>query len=137
MQLLRSVVFTTSLFVGTLLYAVAVLLFSWLPSQKLYAVARSWARVNLWMLKKLCGLTYTVEGMENIPSGAHISMWKHSSAWETIAQASIFPPQAWVMKRELMWIASSRSRSIAKAALRRSLRSSSKVRSGCRKDCGS
>jgi 1-acyl-sn-glycerol-3-phosphate acyltransferase len=31
-------------------------------------------------------------------------MWKHSSAWETIAQASIFPPQSWVLKRELMWI---------------------------------
>ena len=31
-------------------------------------------------------------------------MWKHSSAWETIAQAGIFPPQSWVLKRELMWI---------------------------------
>ena len=31
-------------------------------------------------------------------------MWKHSSAWETIAQAAIFPPQAWVLKRELTWI---------------------------------
>jgi len=31
-------------------------------------------------------------------------MWKHSSAWETIAQAAIFPPQSWVLKRELMWI---------------------------------
>jgi 1-acyl-sn-glycerol-3-phosphate acyltransferase len=31
-------------------------------------------------------------------------MWKHSSAWETIAQAAIFPPQAWVLKRELIWI---------------------------------
>jgi 1-acyl-sn-glycerol-3-phosphate acyltransferase len=31
-------------------------------------------------------------------------MWKHSSAWETIAQASVFPPQSWVLKQELMWI---------------------------------
>jgi 1-acyl-sn-glycerol-3-phosphate acyltransferase len=104
MQLLRSVLFTTLLFVGTLLYAVAVLAFGWLPSQQLYGIARSWARVNLWLLKKLCGLTHTVEGMENIPPGAHVSMWKHSSAWETIAQASVFPPQSWVLKQELMWI---------------------------------
>jgi len=104
MQLLRSILFTTLLFMGTLLYAVVVLAFGWLPSQKLYGIARSWARVNLWMLEKLCGLTYTVEGVENIPSGAHVSMWKHSSAWETIAQASVFPPQSWVLKRELMWI---------------------------------
>lgn len=104
MQLLRSVLFTTLLFLGTLLYAVAVLAFGWLPSQKLYVIARSWARVNLWLLDRLCGLTYVVEGVENIPPGAHVSMWKHSSAWETIAQASVFPPQAWVLKHELMWI---------------------------------
>ena len=104
MQLIRSLLYTTWLFLGTLLYAVVVLLLSWLPPLKLYAVANNWARTQLWMLKVLCGLTYVVEGAENIPSGAHISMWKHSSAWETIAQAAIFPPQAWVLKRELMWI---------------------------------
>ncbi|MBL8265721.1 lysophospholipid acyltransferase family protein [Steroidobacter sp.] len=104
MQLLRSVLFTTVLFIGTLLYAVVVLSFGWLPSQRLYAIARSWGRLNMWLLAKLCKLTYTVEGKENIPPGAHVSMWKHSSAWETIAQAAVFPPQAWVLKRELMWI---------------------------------
>jgi 1-acyl-sn-glycerol-3-phosphate acyltransferase len=103
-QLLRSLLYTTWLFLGTLLYAVLVLALSWLPSHKLYGVARSWARTQMWMLEKLCGLRYTVEGLENIPQGAHVSMWKHSSAWETIAQAEIFPPQAWVLKRELMWI---------------------------------
>jgi 1-acyl-sn-glycerol-3-phosphate acyltransferase len=104
MQLLRSLLYTTWLFIGTLLYAIVVLAFCWLPSRRLYGVARSWARSQLWMLEKLCGLRYTVEGLENLPAGAHVSMWKHSSAWETIAQAEIFPPQSWVLKRELMWI---------------------------------
>src|SRR3954453_12741726 len=71
---------------------------------KLVLVARSWARTHLWLLKTLCGLSYAIEGRENIPPGAHVAMWKHSSAWETIAQATVFPPQAWVLKRELMWI---------------------------------
>ncbi|MFL6618189.1 MAG: lysophospholipid acyltransferase family protein [Povalibacter sp.] len=104
MRLLRSLLYTSWLFIGTLLYAVAVVALSWLPGHRLYGVARSWSRVQLWMLKVLCGLTYTVEGTENIVPGAHISMWKHSSAWETIAQAGIFPAQSWVLKRELMWI---------------------------------
>lgn len=104
MRLLRSLLYTTWLFIGTLLYAVAVLALCWLPGKGLYAVARSWSRSQLWMLKALCGLTYRVEGTENIIPGAHISMWKHSSAWETIAQAGIFPPQSWVLKHELMWI---------------------------------
>lgn len=104
MQLLRSILFTTFLFVSTFFYAIAVLVVWWLPPHRLYVIARSWSRVQLWMLEKLCGLSYSVEGREHVPEGAHVSMWKHSSAWETIAQASIFPPQAWVLKRELMWI---------------------------------
>jgi len=103
-QLVRSLLFTTCLFVGTLIYAVVVLALAWLPGKQLYGVARHWSRTQLWLLKVLCGLSYTVEGEEHILPGAHISMWKHSSAWETIAQAAIFPPQAWVLKRELMWL---------------------------------
>ena len=104
MRLLRSLLYTTWLFLGTLIYAVVVLALSWLPGHRLYGVARSWSRTQLWVLKIVCGLTHTVEGAENILPGAHISMWKHSSTWETIAQARIFPAQSWVLKHELMWI---------------------------------
>ena len=52
----------------------------------------------------MCGLKYTVEGRERIPAGNHIVMSNHTSAWETIAQFLIFPPQVWVLKRELLWI---------------------------------
>lgn len=104
MQLLRSMLFTAFLFASTLIYAVAVIALAWLPGDRLYGVARSWSRTQLWMLRQLCGLSFAVEGAENIPKGAHVSMWKHSSAWETIAQAGIFPPQSWVLKRELLWI---------------------------------
>jgi 1-acyl-sn-glycerol-3-phosphate acyltransferase len=103
-QLVRSLLYTTWLFLGTGLYACVVLLMFWAPTRWMYVLADHWARGQLWLLKTLCGLTYTVEGRENIPPGAHVSMWKHSSAWETIAQAAIFPPQAWVLKRELTWI---------------------------------
>ena len=104
MQWLGSLLFTAYLFGSTLFYAVFVLAISWLPERKLYGVARFWARNQLWLLEKLCGLTYSVEGLEHLPADNHISMWKHSSAWETIAQMVIFPPQSWVLKRELMWI---------------------------------
>lgn len=104
MRLFRSLLYTTWLFIGTAIYAVVVLALCWLPGNRLYAVARSWSRTQLWALEVLCGLRHSVEGAENIIPGAHISMWKHSSAWETIAQAGIFPAQAWVLKRELMWI---------------------------------
>lgn len=105
LQLLRSILFTASFFLTTTLYAVLVLVIAWaLPFKSRWAIARSWAALNLWLLKVLCGLDFVVEGRDNIPAGSHVAMWKHASTWETIAQALVFPAQGWVLKRELMWI---------------------------------
>ena len=76
----------------------------WLPYRAQFAIARTWARILFWVLERLCGLTFTVEGRERIPPGNHIVMSNHTSAWETVAQFLIFPPQVWVLKRELLWI---------------------------------
>lgn len=76
----------------------------WLPYRSQFAIARSWARALLWMLEKICGLSYTVIGREHVPAGNHIVMSNHTSAWETVAQFVLFPPQVWVLKRELLWI---------------------------------
>jgi 1-acyl-sn-glycerol-3-phosphate acyltransferase len=104
MQWLRSLVLTGFMFASTALYAVVVLASFWLPYEKRYEVVRVWARMQLAAARRICGLGYVVEGREHIPAGSHISMWRHSSAWETVAQMVIFPPQAWVLKREILWI---------------------------------
>ena len=104
MQLLGSLLFTTYLFVSTLVFSAVVLALAPFPYEMRYAVVLSWARSVIWLLKHLCRLDYVIEGRENIPADNHISMWKHSSSWETIAQMLVFPPQSWVLKHELMWI---------------------------------
>ena len=104
MQFIRSLIFTALFFIVTTVYAVAVLLCCWIPNPRNYFFPQTWAKVLLWLLKVICGLDYRVTGQENLPPGAHVAMWKHSSSWETIAQAIVFPPQAWVLKQELMWI---------------------------------
>lgn len=63
-----------------------------------------WAISNLWLLEKICGIRYEVEGLEKIPKEPCIILCKHQSAWETLALQAVFPPQVWVMKRELLWI---------------------------------
>src|SRR5271166_3510590 len=86
------------------LFGAVMALGFWLPYRTQFAIARTWARILLWLLERLCGLKYVVEGRERIPPGNHIVMSNHTSAWETIAQFLIFPPQVWVLKRELLWI---------------------------------
>jgi 1-acyl-sn-glycerol-3-phosphate acyltransferase len=41
-------------------------------------------------------------GAENIPKKPTIVLSKHQSAWETLAFQQIFPPQVWVLKKELL-----------------------------------
>lgn len=104
MQLLRSLLFTAYMMLSACVFGAFMSLCFWAPHRFQFAVARSWARCLFWVLARLCGLTFSVEGREHIPQGTHIVMSNHSSAWETIAQFVIFPPHVWVLKRELLWI---------------------------------
>ncbi|MFN2309646.1 MAG: lysophospholipid acyltransferase family protein [Gammaproteobacteria bacterium] len=72
------------------------------PFRIRYGVATQWARVSLWWLKVSCGLSYRVTGSEHIPTQTAIIFSKHQSSWETFALQEIFPPQVWVLKRELL-----------------------------------
>jgi 1-acyl-sn-glycerol-3-phosphate acyltransferase len=103
-QLLRSLLFTAYLMMSACAWGGFMALCFFLPHRTQFALGRAWARCSLWMLDRLCGLSFTVEGRERIPSGNHIVMCKHTSAWETVALFVIFPPQVWVLKRELLWI---------------------------------
>ena len=67
-------------------------------------VASYWAHCSLFWLKLTCNLGFEVRGRENIPNHPSIILCKHQSAWETIALQVIFPPQIWVLKRELLYI---------------------------------
>ena len=104
MQLLRSLLFNTYMILSACVIGAFMSLCFWSPHSFQFAVARNWARCLLWVLARLCGLKFTVEGRERIPEGAHIVMSNHASAWETIAQFVIFPPHVWVLKRELLWV---------------------------------
>jgi 1-acyl-sn-glycerol-3-phosphate acyltransferase len=104
MQLVKSLLYTAFMMVSALLFGGFMTLCFWAPYSTQFAIARTWARMTFWVLDKLCGLKFTVEGRERIPAGNHIVMSNHTSAWETIAQFLIFPPQVWVLKRELLWI---------------------------------
>jgi 1-acyl-sn-glycerol-3-phosphate acyltransferase len=105
MQFIGSLIYTVFLFAWTFFYAIFfVIACSFLPFRKRFILARFWGLVLLWALKWTCRLDYRIEGIENLPEGNHIALWKHSSSWETIAMAVVFPRQVWVLKRELLWI---------------------------------
>jgi 1-acyl-sn-glycerol-3-phosphate acyltransferase len=106
MQLIRSLLFTSLLFVTTLAFGVVVLLSALLPLsiEQRYVIPRYWGLFECWLAKVVCGMNYVVEGRENLPDVPFISLWKHSTAWETMAQMFVVPTAAWLLKREVLWI---------------------------------
>lgn len=103
-QWVGSILFTFYLFVSVPIYGTLVLLTAPFPRRVTYAGALAWVHSVLRLLRVLCRLDYRVEGAEHLPNRASVVLLKHSSAFETIAQLTIFPQQTWVLKRELMWV---------------------------------
>ncbi len=105
MQLLGSILFTLVFNLGTFFCGIVFFpLCLLLPFRYRWRLANGYAHTLLFALKWLCRLDYRVTGREHLPPGAHVSLWKHSSSWETFAMMAIFPQQVWVLKRELMWL---------------------------------
>ena len=106
LQWVRSLVFTVLLFLTTLAFGVAVLVAAALPLsiEQRYVIPRNWGLFLTWLAKVTCGIDYVVEGRERLPARPFISLWKHSSAWETLAQMFVVPPASWLLKREVLWI---------------------------------
>jgi 1-acyl-sn-glycerol-3-phosphate acyltransferase len=69
-----------------------------------YRLISAWSRLIIAGAEKICGIRYRVLGADHIPPPPFIVLAKHQSAWETLAFQTIFPPQTWVVKRELLWI---------------------------------
>lgn len=104
MLILRSLIFTIGQWLFTPIFTVVALLtfpFSRITRNKTISL---WARTMLWWLRVTCNITYQLKGAENIPATPCVILAKHQSAWETLAFQLIFPPQVYVMKRELLWI---------------------------------
>jgi 1-acyl-sn-glycerol-3-phosphate acyltransferase len=104
MILARSLVFYLGLVLSLIPFSV-ISLFVWpLPYFPRYRIVTLWTHFTLWWLEVTCNLRFRVQGAENIPPGPGIILCKHQSSWETMGLQRVFPPQVWVLKRELLWL---------------------------------
>ncbi|MDR3395738.1 MAG: lysophospholipid acyltransferase family protein [Parasulfuritortus sp.] len=105
MTFLRSLLFLLLQSLFTIVFAVTALVAVPLPPIPRYRFIGIWARVVVVLARYVLDIDYRVIGQENLPAGGrYIVMSKHQSAWETIAFQLIFPPLAFVLKKELLRI---------------------------------
>jgi len=102
---IRSFLFFIYSTISIVLYSL-VCVASWvLPLRFRHALIRVFIRAYLHVLKTTCGISYEVEGLENIPKDrAAVVLSKHQSTWETFFLPLVFHDPAVIIKRELLWI---------------------------------
>jgi 1-acyl-sn-glycerol-3-phosphate acyltransferase len=104
MVAIRSLVFFVLQIVITTVFSALALLTFPVPRLMRYRFISLWAKMMLPILAAVCGIRHQVKGIENLPRQPCVILCKHQSAWETLALQVVFPPQVWVLKRELLWI---------------------------------
>lgn len=101
---LRSALLLAFQFITTLILAPFVLLNFKGTFNSHYRVAKLWVTLNQWVLAKVCGLSFEVRGLENLPAQNGVILSKHQSTWETFTFLQIFPPIVYLLKQELLQI---------------------------------
>ncbi len=101
---LRSAVFYIYMITLTFGMGIPCLPLLLLPRRIMMYVYRAWAWLLIQGLRVICGVSYKIEGAENIPAWSAIICSKHQSAWETLFFSFLFPNPVFVLKRELMRI---------------------------------
>ena len=104
MLVIRSLIFLLLQIIITPVFSALALLSFPLSPLARYRLISLWAKMMLRILRVVCGIRHQVIGVENLPKQPCVILCKHQSAWETLALQEIFPPQVWVLKRELLWI---------------------------------
>lgn len=104
MHRLRTVIFSIYVALVTILVTIV-----WSPGlafgkHATVAGCRNWARMALFGLKAICGVSYRIENAHYIPKGGAIIAANHQSMWETIVFFALLERPVMVFKQELMKI---------------------------------
>jgi 1-acyl-sn-glycerol-3-phosphate acyltransferase len=101
---------TRSLLFNALFYLnLVVLMILGLPTllfgrKAVFALARLWGAISVWLLEAICGLKLEYRGVDHIPPGAVLIAVKHQSFLETFALLKYAPDFAIILKRQLTYV---------------------------------
>ena len=101
---LRSALFLLGSILITAVFGILVPLGGLFGFRAAARLASTYAGLVVKWAELACGISYEVQGWENVPDFPVVIMAKHQSAWETVFMEARFPPQCWIVKRELLWL---------------------------------
>ena len=81
-----------------------MLLYPFLKTALLQIIAKNCIFIILYALKAICGISWEINGLENIPDGPCIFAANHQGVWESLFLQTINIPTSSIIKRELLLI---------------------------------
>jgi 1-acyl-sn-glycerol-3-phosphate acyltransferase len=100
----RSLLFNTLFYLNLMVLMVVGLPTMLFGRRAIFALARLWGAISVWLLEAICGLRLEYRGIENIPPGALLIAAKHQSFLETFALLKYAPDFAIILKRQLTYV---------------------------------
>jgi 1-acyl-sn-glycerol-3-phosphate acyltransferase len=106
MTILRSIVFNVFFFTITFVIAlVPGVIVRLVAPERVFDVARMWARISVGAAKLICGIRLEVRGLDRLAGeGAKLIASNHQSAFDTIVWLTLLPRCCYVVKQELLRI---------------------------------
>lgn len=104
MFILKNILFYLAIIPVTAFLTLSGWLLFFTPFSVRYWIITRWSHFFIFWAKTICGISYTVEGLENIPVKNAIVFSNHQSMWETIFYQVLLPEQTWILKKELIFI---------------------------------
>lgn len=96
----RSILFSGLFYVNLAVHLILALPTLALPRRHVMRIAKSWSRVNAWLLHAVCDIRVEWTGLDAIPPGRLIVASKLQSTWELFALIGVFADPAFMIKRE-------------------------------------
>ena len=75
-----------------------------LSIQSIQYIGKTWILFILGSLKVLCGISWHVSGVDNIPTTPFVMVSNHQGPWESLFLQTLFIPVSSIMKKEILII---------------------------------
>ena len=105
MPLIGSIIFNAFFYLSLIpITTIIISLYFFISTKRLQKLGAMWIKVILNALKFLCGVSWKVEGIENIPNTPCIVVSNHQGQWESFFLQTLFIPSTSIIKKELLLI---------------------------------
>lgn len=100
---LRSLLFSVGYYLVTIVMCtIFIIIFPFLSQNLRHLSSTTWCKFILGWLRVCCGVSYKLEGRENISGAPIVIVANHQSEWETLLLYSFVSPISPILKKELL-----------------------------------